>query len=254
MTAGEPRYRGLDSEGQHDLPGPPDPAGTDPELLETAQVLGYSFLPEVHRESPGYSGLMVALRDRPSTKHFEPEMLHVRTCEPAGDVRSLRLTRTAVLEHEERLCAGRIVLSAASGERVELFSFGGTLQQLPHPELCLFLLRSPVPLLELTEDESVAGQLSTEAEALLAEIDAAGGPDQESFQRSLAAQDPVRLYAATIHSILDRFHRSESLEATYHRLGALLRSERLWLHGQGLWPSVPPSLSELFSSPAAPSA
>jgi hypothetical protein len=36
---------------------------------------GYYLLPKFHPHSPGYTGLLVAIRERPTGMHFDPESI-----------------------------------------------------------------------------------------------------------------------------------------------------------------------------------
>jgi hypothetical protein len=50
-------------------------------ILHRMEHWGYYLLPKSHRESPGYTGLLVAIRETPTREHFDPESIRLRIIE-----------------------------------------------------------------------------------------------------------------------------------------------------------------------------
>jgi hypothetical protein len=216
--------------------------------LEAVKNLGYLLLAQTHRHSPGGSGLLVATRKVPTGKHFDPKTMHLRL----RDVRGMAKWRTLSLlspgPDSDRVCLGRVILSDRFDKRVEFFTFGGSLEVIPAPDAQVYALRSPAPVLELVaEEETVADQLAAETESLLGQLEVQWGHDEHGFNRRLAEIEPLQFYMGTLHSLLEQYEHSHPLEETYHELCGVLRQERAWLVGHGLWPEKPYMLEDLLA-------
>ncbi len=211
---------------------------------------GYYLLPRSHPDSPGYSGLLVALRPRPTGQHFDPETMDLRLV-AGGYPDPVTLT-----PHQPppaaRIFPGRVILRDRRGKRVDFFCFGGELEAEGRPEERVYLLRSPAPILELNPNpEDVAHQLAAEVELMLGVFHARRAND-DTLNRRLAGLDPLEFYQACLASILLRFERARALQVSYRDFyGALLR-EKVWLLKMGRWPANPPTLGALLEPETNP--
>jgi hypothetical protein len=147
------------------------------------------------------------------------------------------------------VCPGRVFLSDRFDKRVEFFTFGGSLEVIPAPDAQVYALRSPVPVLALvTAEETIANQLTTETESLLAKIEVKWGHDEDGFNQRLAEIGPLQFYVGILHSLLEQHEHCRPPAETYHELCSVLRHEKSWLDGQKLWPAEPPMLEDLLAS------
>jgi len=219
-------------------------------LREIGEEWGYYLLPREHGEGLGYSGLLVSIREKPTGKHFDPQRLHLclRNHRGLAQWRTLsHLSRPAPVEH---VCPGQFFLNDRFDKRIEFFTFGGSLKPLEERKgLLLLLLRSPAPILELTEGkETIADHWAAETEALMSRVHTRWGRDDEGFERRLAAVDPFQFYVASLQSVLLYWHETaRALEETHHQSYEALRREKEMLISQGLWPADPPTIEGLLA-------
>lgn len=217
-------------------------------VLEAVKDLGYRLLPQTHRDGPGGTGLLVAIRGEPTGKHFDPRAMHLRLRETQAMAKWRSLSLLSPGPDSDRVCPGRVILSDRFDKRVEFFIFGGSLEVISAPDAQVYALRSSAPVLELAaEEETAADQLAAEVESLLAEVEVQWGHDEHGFNRRLAEMEPLQFYMSTLHSLLEQYEHSHPLEETYHELCGVLRQERAWLVGHGLWPEKPHMLEDLLA-------
>lgn len=217
-------------------------------LLELMQHWGYYLLPKSHRDSPGYTGLLVAIEQQPTGKHFAPHRLRLRLQDAKGVVKWRTLDWFTLLEASAHACPGRLILRDRSDKSVEFFTFGGSLEVISGPDKTVYSLHSPAPILELTDrSETVPNQLAAETESLMGEIEVRWGSNEEGFNRRLTEVAPLRFYLASLQSILLHYERAQALEQAYHEFYDALRQEREWLVAEGLWPTSPPVLEDLLA-------
>jgi hypothetical protein len=222
-------------------------AANEQSISKIMEHWGYYLLSPSHRHSPGYSGLLVAIRKQPTGKHYDPKTLRL----PLGDAKGTVTWRTfswlSPAAHSSHVCPGRVILSDRFDKRIEFFTFGGSLEVTWEQGEMMCLLRSAAPILGLTLPETtIPDQLASEIESLIAEAHARWGRNDEGFSRRLAEVDPFAFYLASMHSILLRLEHVRALERTYHVLCEALHREKNWLVAEGLWPANPPMLEDLL--------
>lgn len=221
-------------------------------LLELMRNWGYYLLPKSHRDSPGYTGLLIAIRQQPTGEHFDPQRLRLRLQDADGVVRWRTLDWLTPLEASAHACPGRLILRDRFDKSVEFFTFGGTLEVTSGPGEMVYSLRSPAPILELTDHlETVPNQLAAETESLMDEVAVRWGLDEDGFEQRLAEVAPLRFYLASVQSILLHYERARALEQVYRELYETLRREREWLIEEGLWPANPPMPEDLLAPNSA---
>jgi hypothetical protein len=217
-------------------------------LSNIMEDLGYYLLSPSHCDSPGYTGLLVAIRKQPTGTHYDPKTLRLplRDAKRTVDWRTLSWLSPAA--DSSQVCPGRAILSDRFDERIEFFTFGGLLEVTCEPGEMMYLLRSAAPILQLTApEETIPDQMAAETESLIAEAHARWGRNDEGFSRRLAEVDPFRFYLASLHSILLRYEHVDALELTYHVFCEALNREKNWLVAEGLWPANPPMLEDLLA-------
>lgn len=231
-----------------------------PQQTETAVIMneqsifhrmeqwGFFLLPKSHPKSPGYTGLLVAIRKEPTEMHFDPASLHVRLSQ-----KELAVWNTLGLRPASKksvpVCPGRVILLDHKGKETEFFTFGGSLEALAVPGETVYSLRSPAPILTVTSAlESAADQFTFETEDMLARYAAQWGLNQEGFDRRLARVDAAEFYFASLQAILLRLEQSRTLREVYHHLYCVLIKEKKWLEDTNQWPFMLISLDELCAA------
>jgi len=222
-------------------------------ILHLMENWGYYLLPKSHPNSPGYTGLLVAIRKQPTEKHFDPQSMRLRLRDKYDKAKwtTLWLHSPAELPIKASIhvCSGEVMLRDRTDKRVDFFIFGGSLEAVAVPGETVYSLRSPAPILELTDDlESVPDQLASETEAFMGELEVRWGSDEEGFAHRLARVDPLQFYLATLQSLLARYEQDRHiLQDTFHEFYLALRHEKGWLMERGQWPATLPTLGELLA-------
>lgn len=217
-------------------------------ILQQMEHWGYYLLPKSHSESPGYTGLLVAIRETPTGEHFDPESIHLRIIEDnkGADWDTFRLK--LLFQKSKHIGLGQVSLRDRIDKRVKFFTFGGFLEATSIPGETVYSLRSPAPILDLNESpESVAEQLAFETEAMIAEQKARWGSNERGFSQRLAQISPLELYLAVLHAILQRYELSLALHRSFHQLYAALLEEKKWLVEMAQWPAMLHDLNQLFA-------
>ena len=223
-------------------------------ILHLMENWGYYLLPQSHPDSPGYTGLLVAIRKQPTEKHFDPQAMRLRLRDKYDQAKWTTLGLHSPLELPIKtsihVCPGEVILRDRTDKRADFFVFGGSLEAVSVPGETVYSLRSPAPILRLTDDpESVPDQFASETEALIGELRVRWGSDEEGFARRLAQVDPFQFYLATLQAILARYERDRHiLQETFHEFYLALRNEKGWLMERGRWPAILPTLEELLAS------
>ena len=217
-------------------------------LPEIMKDLGYYLLSPSHHDSPGYTGLLVAIRKQPTGSHYDPKTLRLPLRDAKGAVTWRTLSWLSPPTDSNHVCPGRVILSDRFDKRIEFYTFGGSLEVTCEPGEMMCLLRSAAPILELTvPEETIPDQLASETESLISEAHARWGRNDEGFSRRLAEVDPFQFYLASLHSILLHFERVDALEKAYHECCEALHREKNWLGVEGLWPTNPPMFEDLLA-------
>jgi hypothetical protein len=208
---------------------------------------GYHLLDRPHPHSPGHTGLLVAIREAPTGQHFDPELIELCLSESNQKVGPVKLTLKPSFSGVKRVCPGQVVLRDRIDKRVYFFVYGGTLEASSRDGTTVYVLRSPAPILAMSSGlESIPEQLASETEALLAKMHARWGRNDQGFIQHLAQVDPLRLYVATIRSMLSMYQLSPTLRESYHSLYEMLFGEKEWLIQLGQWSTTAPDLEDLL--------
>jgi hypothetical protein len=217
-------------------------------VLEEIKDWGYYLLPKAHPESLGHPEILFVIGNRQTGGHYNPKSIRLRLLQGNGcwDWTLLRLkvfTRKTC-----QICPGSVILQDWGDERVEFYTFGGSLEIVTFPGEMVCSLRSSAPILAVNRSPSNAlDQLAFEVKALLEEHWVKWEFDDRDFVRRLSSTDPLQLYLATLHSMFRRFEQYRALPLEYSDLYQALLREREWLIGADQWPTNPSSLDELLS-------
>jgi hypothetical protein len=113
---------------------------------------GYYTLEKPHPGSPGYTGLVVAIRKQPTVKHFDPETVHLCRRDDYGLPKGTTVSLISPLAEETgTVCPGIIRLRDRTGREVDFYTFGGSLETAVRSGEMVVVVRSPAPILELTD-------------------------------------------------------------------------------------------------------
>jgi hypothetical protein len=228
--------------------GPGADATRESLLRKLGSDWGYQLLPRSHPGSPGYTGLLVSIQKQPAGARFRPKNLRLLLGSREGVAEWRTLSWRSPPLADERICPGPLLLSDWLGERIDFYTFGGSLEVIPGHEELILSVRSPAPILELIEQkETIADQLASGTEALVGQLRANWGRDDVGFSRRLAELHPFQFYLACLQSLLLSYECSQALEEVYHECRDALLREKEWLITQGLWPANAPTLEDLLS-------
>lgn len=224
------------------------PKMSEQSVIHQMENWGYYLLPKQHPHSPGYTGLLVAIRQTPTEMHFDPESMRLKLKDEDDAVNWTTLRLRLSFRGSRRVFLGRVILCDRIDKRVEFFAFGGSLEATHIPGEMVYSLRSSAPVLRITgAPESIPDQLAFETEVVLGELEARWRPNEDGFARRLAQVDPLQFYLASLHSILARYEHSQALRETFHDLYNALLKEKCWLMEAGQWSVMPLGLEELLA-------
>lgn len=220
---------------------------TQPDLLQRLETLGYDTLPRPHDDSPGFSGLLVNLRQSPEVHQPATIELHLREWD--GIVAEVHLHADVNGLQSDAVCPGRIVIRSPQERNVTFFTFGGSLKSGKRPNETIITHHSPAPLLELTPGkETTADLLADETEGLFARAEAKLAlPTHELLDR-LTRLGPETVYLAVLQSILPKDDETPAPPHLPVHFVTLLENERSWYRKTGRWPVQHRSLIDLLQA------
>ncbi len=211
------------------LSAPVDPA-VAARLLDDWGFLAHPDLPDL----AGDAYLLVALRDRPTLRHFDPERIDLWVSRGS---RGARLEITRATRHlETGFSWGPITVVDRLGVSNEYVSFGGQLTVQDVDGMTVAVLVSSAPILRRGGHSQGWDEASVDLGAyfgrLLIAIDYVAG-----FEARMAEATPLARYGAFIVDLLTRYRQSEMLRAAHPYVWTLLGCEeqRLRLHQPGEW-------------------
>jgi hypothetical protein len=201
----------------------PGPIGLDPAsaapLLADLGFLSSSDLPD----RPGPAWLLVALRDAPTLRHYDPEAVEYWVSQHERGVRRT-LTRDSRLPIDEDFSWGLIRIVDRLHVTNEYLTFGGRLRVDEVHGAVVAVFTSPAPLLRRGGHSQAwdpgAESLGAYFSRFLLAVDYAPG-----FEARAARADPVTRYAAFVADAMARYRAGPTLRAQQSELWQVLRSE-----------------------------
>jgi len=195
-----------------------DPAAAAP-LLADLGFLSSSDLPD--RPGPAY--LLVALRERPTLRHYDPESVEYWVSQGGRGARRL-LTRASSLPLEADFSWGLIRIVDRLHVTNEYLTFGGHLSAASVDGVAIATFLSPAPLLRRGGHsqgwDPGAETLGAFFGRFLLAVDYTPG-----FEASAADADPVTRYAAFVADAMARYRTSPVLRAQQADLWTVLQAE-----------------------------
>jgi hypothetical protein len=220
-----------------DVPSRLDPVSAGG-LLASFGFLASPDLPD--RPGPAY--LLVALREAPTLRHFDPEAVEYWVTDKGRGVRRT-LTRASVLPIDTDFSWGLIRVVDRLHVTNEYLTFGGRMTARSLDDVVVAVFTSPAPLLRRGGHSQSwdlgADSLGAFFSRFLLAVDYAPG-----FEARAAGADPVARYAAFLVDTVRRYRSSPTLRADRPDLWTLLQTEarrlqtdrpRDWEAGAALW-------------------
>jgi hypothetical protein len=185
-------------------------SGGGPWLERAADVirdLGFSIVSGVDPGDPAATDLVVALRDEPTLRHFDPEVVTFWVPRE-GRGRPRELTRESPMPLESRFAWGRISISDRLGLSNQWLSFGGTVHAAEFDEATTVVaFNSPAPIQRWSGHSQGLDILTPEMGAffgrLMIPIDFEPGAEH-----AILDADPLALYGAFVRDVHGRIHAS----------------------------------------------
>jgi hypothetical protein len=197
-------------------------------IIEAAghvERLGFVDVNGTAPQAPGGANLVVALRERPTLEHFDPERVDYWTA-VGGRGHPAELTRKTPVPLERPFAWGTIRVV----DRLEVFNsfltFGGILRAAElDAATTIVVFSSHAPILRSTGHSQQVDLSTGEVGAFFARmripIDFTPGAEQ-----GIAEASPMALYGAFHASVAARLAASEDLRATHPGFAAWCRRER----------------------------
>ena len=199
-------------------PGAVDPA-VAADRLSKLGFLAIADLPD--RNGPGL--LLVAIRPRPTLRHFDPETIEYWTSHEGRGVRRT-IGRDTPTPIDEPFSWGLIRLADRLGVTNEYLAFGGRIEADRVEDSVVVRFVSSAPILRRGGHsqgvDAGAETLGAWFGRLLLAVDVRPG-----FEAELAAADPLVRYAAFLQDALERLHASAEIRSVYGDLACLLGGE-----------------------------
>ena len=213
------------------VPGPPPHLGISfDEAVRHVEHLGFLDVNGTSPQAPGGANLVVALRERPTLIHFDPERVeHWVAADGRG--RPAEITRATAVPLERPFSWGTIRVV----DRLEVFNsfltFGGIVRVAARdPTTTVAILASHAPILRSTGHSQGVDLSTGEVGAFFARmmipIDFTPGAEAR-----IAASSPMALYSAFHASVQARFDESEELRESHPGFTAWCHRERQRLAG-----------------------
>jgi hypothetical protein len=183
------------------------------EAAEALRTLGFTLLNSDRPAAPGGSQLLVALRDRPTLRHFDPELV---TCwiAAAGRGRPLAIDREEAPGDRAILWGHVHVIDRLDVEN-RFLTFGGAIRIADiSPALRVVQHVTPGPVVRWgghsQGSDPLAGEIGAFFGRLIVPVDYAPGGEAR-----LAAEPPEHLYAAFLRDVDARRRESAHRRATF---------------------------------------
>ena len=184
--------------------------------------LGFLAGPDLP-DRPGPAFLLVALRDQPTFRHYDPERIEYWITRRGRGVRR-SLTRSTPMPLDLDVSWGLIRLLDRLPVTNEYLTFGGHLSATQVDGSTIAVFTSPVPLLRRGGHSQIWDEGSDELAAFFARL--VGAIDMHpELEARLGAVDPFVRYTAFLADVVGRYRASPELRAVDPQAWAVLRTE-----------------------------
>jgi hypothetical protein len=184
--------------------------------------LGFLSSPDLP-DRPGPAYLLVALRDKPTLHHYDPEAVHYWVSVAGRGARRV-LTRQTAMPIDSEFSWGLIRIVDRVQVTNEYLTFGGRVSAASVDGTVLAAFTSPAPLLRRGGHsqgwDHGAECLGAFLGRFLLAVDYAPG-----FEERAAKADPIARYAAFVADTTARYRGNRSLRTQHPELWTLLEAE-----------------------------
>ena len=193
-------------------------------VAAAAKLADWGFLADPDLpDRPGPAYLLVALRDHPTLRHYDPEVVEFWVTNNGRGGRA-SLTYADPMPIERDFSWGLIRIVDRLSVTNEYLTFGGHLSAASVDRVSVLVFSSPAPLLRRGGHSQVwdvgAQDLGAFFGRLMVAVDYAPG-----FESKVSGADPVARYAAFVADIADRYRHSDQLRLARGDLWRLLQVE-----------------------------
>ena len=200
------------------------PSSIDPKLA-SEMLADWGFLADPDLpDRPGPAFLLVAIRAKPTLRHYDPELVEYWITGTRGFGVRETLTYASRLPREVEFSWGRITLVDRKGVVNRYVTFGGSLkaERIDGEVICVF--QSPAPLLRRGGHSQGWDTGAHSVGGFFGRFRAAAGY-QHDFEALAADTDPVTRYAAFVIELMARYRSSEYLRDHYPKLWTTMIAE-----------------------------
>jgi hypothetical protein len=184
--------------------------------------LGFLAGPDLP-DRPGPAYLLVALRDEPTLRHYDPERIDYWVTEHGRGVRK-SLMRATALPIDRPFSWGMVRLFDRLSVTNEYLTFGGHLSAAEVDGATIAVFTSPVPMLRRGGHSQIWDEGTEQLGAFFARLVAAVDTYPE-LEVHLAAAEPLVRYAVFLADVVERYRRIPELRALDPDAWTLLRAE-----------------------------
>jgi hypothetical protein len=200
------------------------PESIDPKLAsELLQRWGFLADPDLP-DRPGPAYLLVAIRAKPTLRHYDPELVEYWITGEQGHGVRETLTYASRLPRKAEFSWGRISVIDRKGVANRYLSFGGSLHAERIDGEVISVFESPAPLLRRGGHSQGWDTGAHSVGGFFGRFRAAAGYQHE-FERLAAGTDPLTRYAAFVAEFVARYRSSEYLRDHYPKLWTLMLGE-----------------------------
>jgi hypothetical protein len=184
--------------------------------------LGFLAGPDLP-DRPGPAYLLVAMRDHPTLRHYDPERVEFWVTQRGRGTR-MSLTRSTRMPQDLTFSWGMIRLFDRLHVTNEYLAFGGHLSAATVDGATIAVFTSPVPMLRRGGHSQAWDEGTDEVGAFFARLVGAVDVHPE-LEARLAAADPFTRYAIFLAYVVGRFRGNANLRTHDSRVWILLLSE-----------------------------
>jgi hypothetical protein len=184
--------------------------------------LGFLAGPDLP-DRPGPAYLLVALRDQPTLRHYDPELIEYWTSQRGRGVREA-LSRATPMPLDRPFSWGMIRLVDRLSVTNEYLTFGGRLSAAEVDGATIAVFTSPAPMLRRGGHSQIWDEGTDELGAFFGRMVAAVDT-YPALEARLSAADPLVRYCVFLADVVARYRSSPDLRTVDPTVWTLLRAE-----------------------------
>jgi hypothetical protein len=157
----------------------------------------------------GYRRLVIAIRNQPTHRHYDPEQIDVPDRESDGRYQRISLHGAGV----RSFGLGKIRLMDRFEKRQDFWTFGGTVTTMPLKDGVAYIFESDAPFLPMDRLHPDSNYyLAVELKALFGRIQADVHRQGISFSQWVRGNDPRTVYLGSLASVSQMYQKLAGLE------------------------------------------